>query len=822
MGRILHAAATTKVGLCRVVYLLVAALLLVTNLKLSANLQAAVGGGCVGLNLDSFISVVLGRRWLTILVGSIVVCALAAGMMFIVTVDVDVRNHFSEGDPRIVALDRLENTYSLTDTALVAVAPQDNTVFTQETLSAIEELNEQLWLTPHVSRVDSIANYSHSEGFEDELIVQPLVDAAGSLDDNDIERIEKIALTTEEIAGRFVSRDGRVAGLVVNVVLPEDRQLGRLATTDFLRDTVAQAREKYPGIGFHLTGDIVLNRAMSDALDKEFKILGPIAFATMLLVAILLLGSAWGTVAIVLMLAAVILSALGFAGWAGIKFYGESAAAFFVLMAVAVAHSVHIIEAVLSAMRQGLDRNQAVVSALKLNVWPVFLTSLTTAIGFLSLNFSDMPPFRIMGNIVAFGAMCAFVYSVTLLPAFLSIVPIRGRAARVEKINIFDHLGRFVVSRHMTLLWSSAVVVVVMIAGISRIELQENWLELLDESYEFRRSTDFISENFTGLETLEYSLDSGREGGVTDVNYLSSVDSFAGWFREQPEVAHVFAISDVIKRLNKNLNADDPDQYIIPDNSDLAAQYLLLYEFSLPMGRDLNNLINIGRSETRMTVVLSSLTTKEKIELDDRAQSWLQENAPGLESRASGVAIVGAHSIQRNIEKMLIGTISAMAVVSLLLVFVFRSVRLGLISLIPNFVPAAMAIGLWGYLVGDVGVAASVVTAIAFGIIVDDTIHFMTKYMGARKDGHSPAESVQSAFSSVGRALLATTAVFALGLLVFGASGMTNNQDLGLLVGITVIFALLADLLFLPPLLMILDGVRKEDRGNSLAGGKGN
>ena len=782
----------------------------------------AVGGRCGEVNLDSFISIVLGRRWLTILVGSIVVCALAAGMMFIVTVEVDVRNHFSEGDPRIAALDRLENTYSLTDTALVAVAPQDNTIFTQDNLATIEELTEQLWLTPYVSRVDSIANYSHSEGFEDELIVQPLVDSAGSLDDNDIERIEKIALTTEEIAGRFVSRDGRIAGLVVNVVLPEDRQLGRLATTDFLRDTVAQAREKYPSIGFHLTGDIVLNRAMSDALNKEFKVLGPVAFATMLLVAILLLGSAWGTVAIVLMLAAVILSALGFAGWAGIKFYGESAAAFFVLMAVAVAHSVHIIEAVLSAMRQGMDRNQATARALKLNVWPVFLTSLTTAIGFLSLNFSDMPPFRIMGNIVAFGAMCAFVYSVTLLPAFLSIVPIRGRAGRVGKIGIFDHLGRFVVSRHMTLLWSSGVLIVVMVAGISRIELQENWLELLDESYEFRRSTDFISENFTGLETLEYSLDSGREGGVTDVNYLNSVDSFAEWFREQPEVAHVFAISDVIKRLNKNLNADDPDQYSIPDNSDLAAQYLLLYEFSLPMGRDLNNLINIGRSETRMTVVLSSLTTKEKIELDDRAQSWLRENAPGLESRASGVAIVGAHSIQRNIEKMLIGTVTAMAVVSLLLVFVFRSVRLGLISLIPNFVPAAMAIGLWGYLVGDVGVAASVVTAIAFGIIVDDTIHFMTKYMGARKDGQSPAESVQSAFSSVGKALLATSAVFALGLLVFGASGMTNNQDLGLLVGITVIFALLADLLFLPPLLMILDGIKKEDRGNSLAGGKDN
>ena len=260
-----------------------------------------------------------------------------------------------------------------------------------------------------------------------------------------------------------------------------------------------------------------------------------------------------------------------------------------------------------------------------------------------------------------------------------------------------------------------------------------------------------------------------------------------------------------MKRLNKNLNGDDPAFYSIPDNSDLAAQYLLLYEFSLPVGLDLNNLIDVERSSTRMTVVLSSLSTNEKIALDDRAQAWLRQNAPGLETAAAGVSIVGAHSIQNNIKNMLIGTITAMGIVSLLLVFIFRSLRLGLISLIPNFIPAAMALGLWGYAVGAVGNAAAVVTAIAFGIVVDDTIHFMTKYIRARKSGQSAADSVQTAFRTVGKALLATTAVFALGFLVFGASGMATNQALGLLVGITVIIALLADFLFLPPLLMVLE-----------------
>ena len=763
----------------------------------------------MGMNLDSYITTVVNRKWLAVLLSSVVMVILAAGAQYLAVVDVDVRNHFGKDDPHIIALEQLESTYALSDVALVAVAPQKGTIFTQESLVAIEEITEELWRTPYATRVDSIANYSHSEGYEDELIVEPLIDDASTLTDADIERIEEIALGTEEVIGRFISRDGRVTVLVVSVILPENRQQSKLEVVDFLYDTLAVAREKYSNIDYHLTGELVLNRAMRDAIDDDMGILGPIALATMLLLSLFLLRSIWATIAIVLMLIAVIPSALGFAGWTGMSFYGESGAALFVLMAVTVAHSVHIIEGVAAGLRQGMERPQAVIQSLQLNVWPVFLTSLTTAIGFLSLNFAEMPPFKVMGNIVAFGAMCAFAYSVTLLPAFLAIVPMRVRPRRKTKFDLFHHFGRFVISNHMVLLISFGVLTAVLIAGISRIELRENWLELLDDSYEFRRSTDFLSENLAGVETYEYSLDSGRENGVTDIEYLNQIEEFAEWYRSQPEVSHVFTVSDIMKRLNKNLHGDDPDYYTIPNDPDLAAQYLLLYEFSLPPGRDLNNLIDYDRAASRVTVTLKSLSSKEKIELDDRARAWLQENAPDLETAATGVSVVGARSIQRNIEGMLLGTFVAMAIVSLLLLAIFKSIRLGLISLIPNFVPAAMAMGLWGHVVGEVGVAAAVVTAIAFGIIVDDTIHFMTKFVAARKRGLLPSESVQSTFQSVGRALLTTTIVFGLGFMVFGASGMVTNQALGLLAGITVVMALLADFLFLPPLLMLLDGTRE-------------
>ena len=264
-----------------------------------------------------------------------------------------------------------------------------------------------------------------------------------------------------------------------------------------------------------------------------------------------------------------------------------------------------------------------------------------------------------------------------------------------------------------------------------------------------------------------------------------------------------------MKRLNKNMHDDDPAYNRLPDDPELSAQYLLLYELSLPQGADLNNRIDVAKSATRMTVVLRSLTSRQQRKLDARAQAWIRTEAPGLTSEATGVSIVFAHLSQRNIESMLRGTIIAMALISLILIFVFRSVRLGLVSLVPNFIPAAMAFGLWGYLVGRVGLAGSVVTAIAFGIVVDDTIHFLTKYLKARREGLAADDAVRATFRTVGHALWTTTAVLCLGFLVFAASGFELSWALGLLVTITLAFALLADFLLLPPLLMAIDRTKE-------------
>ena len=756
------------------------------------------------MQLERYIAVILRRRWLVVVLATLVMLAITAGARFI-TVTNDYRVLFSEDNPQLAAFDALENTYSVSNAALIAIAPRDGSVFTHEALVAIEELTEAAWRAPYSSRVNSLTNYTHSEAFEDDLVVAPLVDDASALSDTDVVRIEKIALDATEIAGRLVAHDGRTAGVAINFILPENPDQAVIEITDYLHSVLAEARASHPDIDYYMTGDVVMHRAFSDVTKSDMETLTPIVFLIIVGATIILLRSTLSTLAIIAVLVFVVNTTLGFAGWNGVVFSPTNAGVPIIVMVIAIADSIHVVTSVLLGMRRGLDRNAAIVEAIRINAYPVFITSVTTAIGFLSLNASDSPPFHVLGNYVAFGVLCALIYTMTLLPALLSILPLRASRVRSEGTAFFDRFADFVIARRTFLLSSVSLAIVVLAIGIPRIELSDNMAQYFDDRYEFRRDTDYVIDNLTGLDKLEYSLNAGREGGITDPAYLRKVDAFAEWYRQQPEVTHVQAFSDIMKRLNKNMHGDDSAFYRLPEDPDLAAQYLLLYELSLPFGSDLNDRIDVAKSATRLVVTTKNAWSRDIRELDERAQIWLRANAPAFAQEASGLSVVFAHLSLRNINSMLRGTITAMALISFVLIWIFKSVRVGLLSLLPNFIPAIMSFGLWGYLVGHVGIASSVVIAVVFGIVVDDTVHFLSKYLKARREGLPAPEAVRSAFHMVGHALWTTTAVLSVGFLVFATSGFEVSWALGLLVTITIVFALVADFLLLPTLLIAID-----------------
>ena len=376
-------------------------------------------------------------------------------------------------------------------------------------------------------------------------------------------------------------------------------------------------------------------------------------------------------------------------------------------------------------------------------------------------------------------------------------------------------LAEFVIKRKNFLLFSTATLVVVLIFGITKISLEDDFLRYFDEKYELRQSIDYYEENFGGLNALEYSVNSGKENGINNPEYLQKVSDLVEFMRSQPEVTSVRSYTDVVKRLNQNFNNDNASFYKIPTTELEAAQYLFLYELSLGYGLDLTDQINVNKSALRVTANVANATTKEFLNLDKRIQGWFAENAPELMTKSTGPSQVFSQISSRDVPAMLQGTGLALIGISFIILLVIRNIKYGLMSLIPNLLPAAMAFGLWGYYTGAVTLAVSIVVAMTLGIVVDDSVHFMLKYAKARKNGKTPEDSVREAFQKVGMALTTTTIGLFLGFCVLAQSGFAVNKDMAQLTAITVVFALVVDYLLLPPILIWIDNFKLKRRASA-------
>ncbi len=720
----------------------------------------------------------------------------------------DTRAFFGEENPQYQALKAAENTFSKEQTILFVVAPKDGNVFTRQTLTALFDLTQTGWQLPHSTRVNSLCNFQHTRGQDDELIVEHLVNDPNGMSAEQIEETRKTALSQRTIVNRLISPSGHVAGVLVHLSMPEGQPQATPEVAQAARETMDYFQDRYPGIDFYLTGSVMIDQAFGEASEQDLRRLVPVMLLTMSALIGLTLRSFFGVFATIAVIVLSMLTALGLTGWLGIALTAASVSGPGLILTLAVADSVHILTTMFHMMRQGLSKHDAIARALKINLRAVFLTSATTVVGFLSMNFSESPPFRDLGNMVAIGVTAAFLCSITLLPALMAVLPTSARAGQSNPIRTgCDRLADFTVRRQKPLLWSMLIAGAGLSVGIMRIELDDNFLTYFDRSFTFRRATDFLIENLAGWDVIEYRLNAREPGGIADPEYLVSLDRFAQWYRRQPKVTSVYTVSDTIMRLNQDMHGGDERHYRIPDTRELAAQYLLLYEMSLPFGHDLNDQIDVGRSSTRFVVMLESMSAKELRHLDDAAQQWLQTNAPDhMQAPGTGLSLVWAHITERNIVSMLKGSFMALLLISIIMTLALRSLRLGLLSLIPNLLPPIMAFGIWGFLRGQVGLALSVIVAMTIGIVVDDTVHFLSKYDRARReDGMSPSQAVRHAFHTVGTAMWVTTVALVAGFMVLTLSHYRMSSEMGLMCAITIAAALLMDFLLLPTLLLKTD-----------------
>ncbi len=748
-------------------------------------------------------------RWAVVILTLVWLLAAAYGARFL-TFSNDYRVYFTKENPQLLAFEKLQNTYNKGDNALLVITPMEGDVFTVSTLDAIEALTHAAWQIPYSTRVDSVTNFQHTRGVGDDLVVADLVKDAMGLGTAELSQIKAIALAEPLLAQRLISKDGQVTAVNVTVQLPErDLQKEVPEVVNHLRQLVTTFKSQHPDLEVRLTGAVMMNNAFSEAARDDLQTLVPLMFLVIVLVMALALRTTASVVSTVLVIAMSIISAMGLAGWAGIVLTPPSVSAPVVIMTLSVANCMHLLTSYLHAMYQGMDRRAAMVDSIKVNFHAFFLTNVTTVVGFLTMNFSEAPPFRDLGNIMSIGVLTNYLLCITFLPALMVMLPIRVNPEGDKTVARMGRFAEFIIRNRYRSLWIVALIAAVLIAFVPKNELNDNFVEYFDDSYQFRRDTDYSTANLTGMYQLFYSVESGRANGVTDPDYLRTLASFAEWYRQQPEVQHVASFTEIMKRLNRNMHEEDQSYYRVPEDRELSAQYLLLYEMSLPFGLDLNDQINIDKSATRMIVSIKNLTSSQILALEARAQQWLQHNAPTIKAEGTGPIIMFSYIGMRNIESMLVGSMWSLLAISVVVIFALWSVRLGIISLIPNIVPILMAFGVWGLLVGQISLAASVVASAALGIIIDDTVHFLSKFKYARqKKGLSAEDAVRYAFTTVGTAIWYMTVVLVAGFLVLGLSGFELNSSLGILTAVTITIALVVDFMLMPPLLIIMEGKR--------------
>ncbi|MDJ0710738.1 MAG: MMPL family transporter [Woeseiaceae bacterium] len=748
---------------------------------------------------------VIHRRWLVI-AAAVVVAAIIGSNAARLEFSTNYRVFFSDANPELQAFENLQDTYTKNDNFFFVVEPKDAAAFDNEVITAVEEITEAAWQIPYTIRVDSVSNFQHTYATEDDLIVEDLVSNAADRDASFLEDRRDVALAEPLLRNQILTADGKVTAVNVVLQYPEKGLMEVPEAVEHARGLQADIEARYPNLTIHLTGVSMLNNAFAETGMQDGATLMPLMFVVIFALTWLIIRSLSATFAT---LAVIVLSttvAMGAAGIFGIKLTPIAMSAPIVILTLAVADSIHILLSLRGLMREGMAKTDAIVEAVRINFLPVSITSLTTIVGFLSLNFSDSPPYWHLGNITAVGILAAWIYSLTILPATISLLPYRVKEQSETEwsVRAMDRLSEFVIRRYRVLLVTMGLSAFALIAFIPTLNFNDQWVEYFDERIDFRVDSDNAMNHF-GLYPIEYSIPAAGPGGISEPEYLENLERLTQFLREQEHVTHVYSLSDIMKRLNRNMHADQDSYYRVPDNRDLSAQYLLLYELSLPYGLDLNDRINVDKSATRVTATIAQATSGETKQFFESVDAWMEENLPSyMHAKPTSAAVMFTYISERNMQNMVTGTIVAIAAIAIIMMFALQSIRLGVLSLVPNGLPILTTFGAWALLVGEVGFSVATVASISLGIIVDDTVHLLSKYVRARDERLlSVEDSIRYAFRNVGVAIVVNTIILSAGFLVMTTSAFKMNVDLGLMTILSIVGALILDFLFLPALLLL-------------------
>ena len=744
-------------------------------------------------------------RWAIVFLVPIVVIMLASNLKHL-EIDGSYRIWFEKDSKILTDYDKFRSEFS-NDDGIVVVFKDESGIFNKKALSSIQRLTEAFWDMPHIDRVDSITNYQHvhteADKPDDVLVDDFIVEDLSEVTPAYLADRKKVALDDSIIVDSFISKDGTTTMIFARLE-PEANENGDISTEmmGYLMPLIESESNK-TGYKYWLNGGPPMTQAFVDIAGSDAMTFTPLVFLSSMILLFLLFRRVSGALIPLAVVLFTFLSVLAVQTLLGYKLNNFTANIPVFIVAIGIADAVHIYSVWLMGKKEGEKNIDAVLNAISKNILPIFLTSLTTTVGFSTLAISKVVPVATLGIATASGAVLAFIISVVWMPAVLLLLkkPIKSSDKKTKSIKSYGY-GNFIVNNDKKIILIASLIVTVMGIGLFFVKVDSNTIRYFSPEVEIRKSAEFTMDNLTGSMSYAVIVDSGKIDGIKDPEFLRTVEKFYVDYQLMfpHDVRDMLSLLDTIKKYNKIMNNSET----VPKERNLIAQYLLLYSMGLPQGMEITDQMDFDQRKLRINVLTNIVDTSKDIKMITYAKEWWAKTPYTM--NLTGQTAMYAY-MQKDITDTLIYSLTlTILIVSLMMLLIFKRLKILWILLLPNLLPVVLVIGLMGWMSLTIDMGVAIAGAIIIGVAVDDTIHFLVKYFDARKRGLSMAETFDEVLHYAGRAILFTTVVLSLSFSMFVFSTFTPNQNFGVVTATALAIALIIDLLFLPALLSVMDG----------------
>lgn len=681
------------------------------------------------------------------------------------------------------------------DSMLVALHTAD--VFVPEVLERVVALTADLEALPGVHHVESLANALQLRGVDGDLEITGFLDElpgdAAALG----QRREEL-LSDPLWAGTLVSRDGRTTTLIVTF---EEMTEQAFLEQELDRRVVELARAAGDGLDVWVAGTPHVKAEIARILVSELEAMVPAILGVMLVLSWAFFRSWLGTLVPVVATVAAIVWTLGVVAWTGHALNIVTTLVPPLVLVLGFAYGVHVVAAHRAHGRAGDDPRRRVAESLGAVAFPIVFTAFTTAAGFLSLMLNDLAVIRGFGIYSCVGVGCALAAALSVAPALLCLGGAAPAAPAVSSRvdRLFERLARFDVAHRPALLALGGLVLVGSVVLAGRIQVNTEVIGNFRPEADVRRSYEAINARLDGANTFYVMLEAQESGAFERPGNLAALADLEAWLEDQPEIGRAVSMVDYLKVIHRAFRGGAERELRLPDTRSLAAQLLLFGG-----NEELDKLVDPSRRTATIMVRSTSTSSQDFAELARRIDARLATLPPGLRGRATGNAILltrASDAISRGQARSLL---AASAMIGAILVLYFRSLRVGLLALLPNLLPVAIYFGALGLTGIPLNNATALMASIVLGIAVDDTIHLLVHYRGAAERLASPERAAVAALIAVGRPVTYTTVVLCLGLLVVATSDLRTQAQFGALGAFTLAVAWAADVTLTPALCSLL------------------